>query len=56
MQVPMLDLKRQYMAYKKDIDEAIRSVFEKCNFILGEQVDVLEKEFSAYCEIGRAHV
>ena len=49
MQVPMLDLKRQYMAYKKDIDEAIRSVFEKCNFILGEQVDVLEKEFSAYC-------
>jgi len=49
MQVPTLDLKRQYAAYKKEIDEAVKAVLEKGNFILGEEVSVLEKEFSVYC-------
>ncbi|OIO79197.1 MAG: hypothetical protein COZ98_01915 [Candidatus Omnitrophica bacterium CG_4_8_14_3_um_filter_43_15] len=49
MQVPILDLKRQYTICKKEIEEAIKSVFEKCNFILGEEVSILEKKFSAYC-------
>jgi len=49
MQVPIVDLKRQYAAHKKEIDDAIGRVLEKANFILGDEVKDLENNFAAYC-------
>lgn len=46
--VPFLDLKRQYENYRQEIDDAIQSVFQSAWFILGENVEKLESEFSGY--------
>lgn len=42
------DLKKQYQALKKDIDEAMIEVATNCNFINGQQVKDLEKELAEY--------
>lgn len=47
-EVPFFDLKRQYKNLKVELDEAFRSVFEKGNFILGENVRLFEEEFAGY--------
>ena len=49
MPIPILDLKRQYAAIKPDIDAAIQRVVESGWFILGPEVEALEKEVAAYC-------
>ncbi len=46
--VPFFDLRRQYEALKVELDEAFRRVFEKGNFILGENVRLFEEEFARY--------
>jgi dTDP-4-amino-4,6-dideoxygalactose transaminase len=46
--VPLLDLKAQYASIKKDIDAAIARVVESQHFILGPEVEGLEKEIAAY--------
>ncbi len=48
MRVPLLDLKPQYKALKKDIDEAIIRVAESQQFILGPEVDRMEQAFCEY--------
>lgn len=48
MFVPFDDLKRQYQTIKKDIDEAYRCVMDSGKYILGEEVEAFEKEFSQY--------
>lgn len=48
MKIPMVDLTREYKELKKDIDQAVLSVMEKCNFILGEDVSKFEEEFSLF--------
>lgn len=48
MSVPAGDLRRQYLRHRKEIDEAIASVFESGHFILGENVRELERAFAAY--------
>lgn len=40
------DLKRQYMVIKPEIDTAIASVINSSNFIMGKEVQELEKELS----------
>lgn len=47
--VQLLDLKAQYSSIKNDVDAALRSVIDSQSFILGKEVDSLEKEISAYC-------
>ena len=42
-----IDLKRQYLAYKAEIDRAIREVLESTTFIFGGEVEALEKELSS---------
>ena len=42
-----IDLKAQYQALKKDIDEGITDVLNCGNYILGEPVKNLEKEYKA---------
>ena len=47
--IPLVDLKAQYNNLKEDIDRVISKVLSKTNFILGEEVDLFEKEFANYC-------
>jgi dTDP-4-amino-4,6-dideoxygalactose transaminase len=49
--IPAMDLKRQYLSIKDEIDLAIKNVFEKGQFILGENVYLFEKEFASYCNV-----
>ena len=49
IKVPYLDLKAQYHSIKPEIDAAIASVLESCQFILGSEVASFEQEFAAYC-------
>jgi len=48
MKVPLLDLKPQYLSLKKELDEAILAVAESQHFILGPEVEKMEKEFCDY--------
>jgi dTDP-4-amino-4,6-dideoxygalactose transaminase len=48
MKVPLLDLKLQYQSLKKELDEAILKVVESQYFILGPEVESMEKEFCEY--------
>jgi dTDP-4-amino-4,6-dideoxygalactose transaminase len=48
MKVPLLDLKPQYLSLKKELDEAILRVAESQYFILGPEVEKMEKEFCDY--------
>lgn len=47
------DLGAQYQALKKDIDAGIQAVIDSHGFILGKQVDELEKELAEY--VGMKH-
>lgn len=53
MKVPLLDLKPQYLSLKKELDEAVLRVAESQYFILGPEVEKMEKEFCDY--IGCKH-
>lgn len=46
MQVPFVDLRKQYHSLKKEIDNAIFSVIEESEFIKGKYVAAFEKEFA----------
>lgn len=48
MNISFLDLHRQYSQIKLEIDEAIKKVVNQQYFILGEELNLFEKEFSAY--------
>jgi dTDP-4-amino-4,6-dideoxygalactose transaminase len=47
--IPMVDLRAQYAAIKKEIDSAIREVLEAQQFILGPNVEAFESEIANYC-------
>jgi len=49
MKVPLLDLKAQYLTIRTEIREAIERVAESQRFILGPEVEGLEKEIAAFC-------
>lgn len=46
--IPFVDLKAQYASIKQEVDKAISSVLESCEFTLGSEVAAFEKEFAAY--------
>lgn len=50
MNVPFLDLKATYTELKPEIDAAIKRVLESGWYILGEEVNSFEREYSNYCE------
>lgn len=54
MKVPLLDLKAQYVSMKSEIDEALTRVAESQHFILGPEVQLLEKNLSAYLRVKHA--
>jgi len=49
--VPFFDLNRQYKNLKSEIAGAINKVFEKGQFILGEELYLFEEEFAHYCGV-----
>ncbi len=50
MHVPLLDLKPQYRSLKKELDEALLRVAETQYFILGPEVEKMEKELCGYLD------
>lgn len=48
MSIPLLDLKPQYQALKDEIKAVVERVMESQAFILGPEVEGLEKEVAAY--------
>jgi dTDP-4-amino-4,6-dideoxygalactose transaminase len=49
MKIPLLDLKAQYSTIRSEIGEAIERVVESQHFILGPEVEGLEREIAAFC-------
>jgi len=43
MQIDFAKLQEQYQYYKEEIDQAIHAVLDKSNYIMGEEVSLLEK-------------
>jgi dTDP-4-amino-4,6-dideoxygalactose transaminase len=54
MNIPILDLRRQYATIRSEIDAAIHSVLESGEFILGPHVKQFEDEAAAYCRAKHA--
>lgn len=51
--VPLMDIRSQYIELKEEIDRALVQVFDRSDFILGEEERRFEEEFAAY--IGTDH-
>jgi dTDP-4-amino-4,6-dideoxygalactose transaminase len=49
MKIPLLDLKAQYSTIRSEICAAIERVVESQHFILGPEVEGLEREIAAFC-------
>ncbi|MCK5259748.1 MAG: DegT/DnrJ/EryC1/StrS family aminotransferase [Candidatus Omnitrophica bacterium] len=54
MNVPFIDFSKQYEAIKDRIDEGLKAVFKKGNFILGEEEKTFETQFANYCDTKHA--
>jgi len=48
MKIPLLDLKKQYQSIKPEIDQAIKRTVDNQNFIMGEDINLLESEIASY--------
>lgn len=46
--IPFVDFKKTYKKEKKDIEKALREVFNRGVYILGKNVEAFEREFSSY--------
>ncbi len=49
MRVPLLDLKAQYATIRDDVRNALDEVFENQKFVLGPNVEALEREIAGLC-------
>ena len=54
MNVPLLDLTKQYASVADEVNEAIRTVVEEQRFILGPTVDAFEREVEEHLGIEHA--
>jgi dTDP-4-amino-4,6-dideoxygalactose transaminase len=54
MKVPLLDLKPQYQSLKAELDEALLRVAASQYFILGPEVDSMEKAFAEFLGVRHA--
>ena len=50
MSVPFIDFKEQNRLIQGEVDLGFKKVFEKGDYILGEQAHIFESAFSKYCE------
>src|SRR5208283_3416740 len=51
MNVPFIDFKEQNRLIQNEVDAGFKKVFEKGDYILGEQAKIFEGVFSKYCEV-----
>jgi len=51
MEVPFVDLKKQYLSIKKDIDLEIQEALDNAAFILGKKVEDFERKFAKLCNV-----
>jgi dTDP-4-amino-4,6-dideoxygalactose transaminase len=49
MNIPLVDLKNQYLSIKNEVDAAISGVLSRCDFVGGAAVRTFEGAFAAYC-------
>lgn len=54
VRVPLLDLKAQYASIRPDVAAALERVLESQHFILGPEVEALEREVAAYSRVKHA--
>src|SRR5215204_6534752 len=47
--IPLLDLKAQYASIRAEVREAVDRVMDSQQFILGPEVESLEREVADYC-------
>lgn len=52
--IPLLDLKAQYNSIRDEIREAVDRVLDSQQFILGPEVEALEREVAEYCRCRHA--
>jgi dTDP-4-amino-4,6-dideoxygalactose transaminase len=52
--IPLLDLKAQYASIRDEIREAVDRVMDSQQFILGPEVEALEREVAEYCHCRHA--
>lgn len=50
MNVPLLDLRAQYLAIRDEVRAALEEVYERQHFILGQKVTTLESAIALYCK------
>ncbi|MDE2028297.1 MAG: aminotransferase class I/II-fold pyridoxal phosphate-dependent enzyme, partial [Candidatus Omnitrophica bacterium] len=51
MSIPFIDFKEQNRLIQDEVDAGFKKVFEKGDYILGEQSRVFEDAFARYCEV-----
>ena len=51
MNIPFVDLKRQFDLIKNEVTTKINEVLRNTHFILGEEVEKFEEEFANYCGV-----
>lgn len=49
MKIPFVDLNTQHKEIEKEIEQAVKNVIQRSDFILGEDVGLFEKEFAQFC-------
>jgi len=49
--VQLVDLERQYLSIKEEIDDAAISAIASTQYVLGDELTRFEEEFAAYCEV-----
>ncbi len=52
MEIPLVDLRAQYVEIREELRKAVEAVFESQRFILGPNVKRLEKQIAAYSNVG----
>jgi dTDP-4-amino-4,6-dideoxygalactose transaminase len=52
--VPFLSLREQYRGIKTEIDAAVSRVLDSTCFVLGQEVEVFERDFADYCGVCHA--
>ena len=47
--IPWIDLKRQYLEHKDEVDGAVQRVLESIRYVIGPEGDAFEREWADYC-------
>ena len=50
MQIPILDLKRQYKTIENPVKKIVSEILESQSFVLGKEVEKIEKNIATYCD------